>query len=198
MALALLRLPVRWVQVRLGICLASLDNAELLRFALRQRRWGLLGSMASFPLYVIGGTAWGFGADLLYLALWVPGALLSTAALMIGLYSRATLASALFDRSSTPIAVKGRVRILLTGREGGWPMLLHDQDGRHYWLTGRAADLDRIRTALERRRSGVDLAVTVTLTYFPRTRVIDRVEGLSVEERERMRVGVGQLSPVPT
>ena len=200
MALALLRLPVRWLQLRLGICLASLDNAELLRFALRQRRWGLLGSVASFPLYVVGGTAWGLGADQLYLTLWVPGALLSTAALVIGLYSRATLASALFDRVSTPVAVKGPVRLLLTGREGGWPMLLRDQDGVHHWLTGRATDLERIKTALQRRRSGVELEVTVTLTYFPRTRVIDRIEGLSVEARERQRVRVGapQLAPVPS
>ncbi|MGH7921706.1 MAG: hypothetical protein ACREQM_17455 [Candidatus Dormibacteraceae bacterium] len=195
MVRALFALPFFWVRVRLGICLASLDNAELLRFALRQRKWGLLGSMASFPLYLIGGTAWGFGAEYLYLALWVPGALLSTAALMIGLYSRTTISSALYDRSAAPRATQGRVRWLLPARQGGWALLIRDGEGRHHWFTGRGADLERIRAALRRRRSGVTLEVRVTLTYYPRTKVIERVDGMTVEEREVARAFRGQLAP---
>jgi len=195
---ALSGLPMTWVRVRLGICLASLDNAELLRFALRQRRWGLLGSMASFPLYLIGGTAWGLGAEYLYLALWVPGALLSTAALMIGLYSRAMISSAMYDRNTMPNATQGQVRTLLPAREGGWALLLKDGDGKHVWFTGRAADLDRVRGALERRRSGMTLDVRLTLTYFPRTKVIERVDGMTVAEHAKERVIVGNLAPVPT
>ncbi|MBO0701637.1 MAG: hypothetical protein J2P38_01810 [Candidatus Dormibacteraeota bacterium] len=195
---ALFGLPMTWVRVRLGICLASLENAELLRFALRQRRWGLLGSMSSFPLYLIGGTAWGLGAEYLYLALWVPGALLSTAALMIGLYSRAMISSAMYDRTTMPSATQGRVLMLLPAREGGWALLLKDGEGRHHWYTGRAADLERVRTALERRRPGVTLEVRLTITYFPRTRVIERVDGMNVAEHARERVLAGSFAPVPS
>ncbi|MBO0707768.1 MAG: hypothetical protein J2P44_05335 [Candidatus Dormibacteraeota bacterium] len=195
---ALFGLPMTWVRVRLGICLASLDNAELLRFALRQRRWGLLGSMASFPLYLIGGTAWGLGAEYLYLALWVPGALLSTAALMIGLYSRAMISSAMYDRNTMPNATQGLVRMLLPAREGGWALLLQDGDGKHVWFTGRPADLDRIRGALERRRSGMTLEVRLTITYYPRTKVIERVDGMTVAEHAKERVVAGRLAPAPS
>lgn len=198
MVWGLLGLPMVWVRVRLGICLASLDNAELLRFALRQRRWGLLGSMASFPLYLIGGTAWGFGAEYLYLALWVPGALLSTAALVIGLYSRTMIGAAMSDRVTYPRATQGQVRVLLPASQGGWALLLRDGKGKHLWFTGRAADLARIRDALERRRSGTTLEVRVTLTYYPRTKVIERVDGMTVEEHERARAFNGQLAPIPT
>jgi hypothetical protein len=195
---ALLGLPMTWVRVRLGICLASLDNAELLRFALRQRRWGLLGSMASFPLYLVGGTAWGLGAEYLYLALWVPGALLSTAALMIGLYSRTMISSAMYDRTAMPSATQGQVRMLLPAREGGWALLLKDGGGKHLWFTGRAADLERVRDALERRREGMTLEVRLTITYYPRTRVIERVDGMTVAEHARERVLAGRLAPVPS
>jgi hypothetical protein len=195
---ALTGLPMTWVRVRLGICLASLDNAELLRFALRQRRWGLLGSMASFPLYLIGGTAWGLGAEYLYLALWVPGALLSTAALMIGLYSRTMISSAMYDRTSMPSATQGQVRMLLPAKEGGWALLLKDGDGKHVWFTGRADDLDRVREALGRRREGMTLEVRITITYFPRTKVIERVDGMSVAEHAKERVLAGNLAPVPS
>ncbi len=195
---ALLDLPMTWVRVRLGICLASLDNAELLRFALRQRRWGLLGSMASFPLYLIGGTAWGLGAEYLYLALWVPGALLSTAALMIGLYSRTMISSAMYDRTTMPSATQGQVRLLLPASEGGWALLLEDGDGKHLWFTGRAEDLDRVRGALERHREGMTLEVRITITYFARTRVIERVDGMSVAEHAKERALARGLAPVPS
>ena len=193
---ALLGLPMTWVRVRLGICLASLDNAELLRFALRQRRWGLLGSMASFPLYLVGGTAWGLGAEYLYLALWVPGALLSTAALMIGLYSRTMISSAMQDRTAMPSATQGEVGMLLPAREGGWALLLKDGQGKQLWFTGRAADLGRVRDALERRREGMTLEVRLTITYYPRTRVIERVDGMTVAEHAKERVPAGRLAPV--
>lgn len=195
---ALAGLPMTWVRVRLGICLASLDNAELLRFALRQRRWGLLGSMASFPLYLVGGTAWGLGAEFLYLALWVPGALLSTAALMIGLYSRALIGSAMHDRGTMPNATQGQVLVLLPARQGGWALLLKDGRGKHVWFTGRAADLERVRAALERRREGMALEVHLTLTYYPRTKVIERVDGMSVAEHAKERVRAGRLALAPT
>ena len=195
---ALLGLPMTWVRVRLGICLASLDNAELLRFALRQRRWGLLGSMASFPLYLIGGTAWGLGAEYLYLGLWVPGALLSTAALMIGLYSRTMISSAMSDRIAMPNATQGLVRMLLPAQEGGWALLLEDAAGKNMWFTGRASDLYRVRDALERRREGMTLEVRLTITYFPRTKVIERVDGMSVAEHAKERVLAGRLAPVPS
>lgn len=195
---AVLGLPMTWVRVRLGICLASLDNAELLRFALRQRRWGLLGSMASFPLYLIGGTAWGLGAEYLYLALWVPGALLSTAALMIGLYSRTMISSAMSDRIGMPNATQGLVRMLFPAKEGGWALLLEDGDGKHLWFTGRAEDLYRVRDALEKRREGMTLEVRLTITYFPRTKVIERVDGMTVAEHVKEQVMAGRLAPVPS
>lgn len=195
---ARLELPFKVVCAWLGICLAGLDNEELFRFAMRQRGWGLLWSMISFPLYVTGGIAWGLGSDVLYLSLWLPGALLSTAALCTGLYARAMLAGALLDRSSDPVAAKGTLRRVVRPRDGGWPVLLRDQDGSGLWLTGRETDLRRAIEALRRRRPGVQLELSITLTYYPRTRVIKEISGIAVQEREKARATARSLAPNPT
>ena len=195
---ARLALPFKVACAWLGICLAGLDNEELFRFAMRQRGWGLVWSMISFPLYVVGGIAWGFGSDVLYLSLWLPGALLSTAALFTGLYARAMLAGALLDRSGDPIAAKGTLRRVIPGRDGGWPVLMRDQNGRGLWLTGREADLHRAIEALERRRPGVQLELSITLTYYPRTHVIKEISGIAVQEREKARATAASLAPSPT
>jgi hypothetical protein len=193
-----LNLPFKAACARLGICLAGLDNEELFRFAMRQRGWGLLWSTISFPLYVVGGVAWGFGSDVLYVSLWLPGALLSTAALFTGLYARAMLAGALLDRSSEPVAAKGTLRRLIPGRDGGWPVLIRDQDGRGLWLTGREADLGRAIEAHRRRRPGVQLELSITLTYYPRTHVIKEISGIAVQERDKARATAPSLAPNPT
>jgi hypothetical protein len=165
---------------------------------MRQRGWGLLWSTVSFPLYVVGGIAWGFGSDVLYLSLWLPGALLSTAALLTGLYARAMLAGALLDRSGDPVAAKGRLLRLIPGRGGGWPVLIRDQDGRGLWLSGRESDLQRAVEALRWRRPGVQLDLSITLTYYPRTHVIKEISGIAVQEREKERATAPSLAPNPT
>lgn len=68
---------------------------------------------------------------------WVPHLILS-AALLLNLRWRAMRVNAGLDRTSTPIAAGGSVCRLIASPEGGWPLLLHDQDGRWLCSPGRS------------------------------------------------------------
>lgn len=183
-----LRLPLLWVGAQLGTLLASLEEPELHRFAIKQRTWwALLWLVSVLAAYVAGASG---------LTSWAAYLILSPA-LLLNLRWRAMLVNAGLDRTSTPIAASGRVRRLIASREGGCPLLLHDQHGRWLWLTGQEPDLERTRSALRRRRSGVHLELRLTLTYYPRTRVIKEITGMSVEERAPARAAVPKLAPSP-
>ena len=185
---ASLRLPLLCVGAQLGLLLASLEELELRRFATKQQSWWGLLWVASLLAAYLAGASGPTG--------WAPYLILS-AALLLNLRWRAVLVNAGLDRTATPIAASGRVRRLLASRDGGWPLLLHDQDGRWLWLTGQERDLERTRAALRRRRSGVQLELSLTLTYYPRTRVIKEITGMSVEERAPARAAVPRLAPSP-
>lgn len=183
-----LRFPLLWVGAQLGTLLASLDEPEIRRFALRQQMWWVPLWITSVCGAYLAGAARPSG--------WVPYLILSLP-LLVSMRWRATLVNAGLDRTSTPIAVGGRVRTVIPGRDGGWPLLLRDQDGRWLWLTGREQDLDRARQTLRRRRAGVQLEVRLTLTYYPRTHVIKEITGMSVQEREPVRAPALQPATSP-
>jgi hypothetical protein len=183
-----LRLPLFWAGAQVGTLLASLEESELHRFAVKQRTcWALLWLVSVVAAYLAGASG---------LTSWAPYLILS-AALLLNVRWRTMLVNAGLDRTSTPIAATGRVRRLIVSREGGWPLLLQDQDGRWLWLTGQERDLERTRAALRRRRPGVDLELRLTLTYYPRTHVIKEITGMTVEERARARAAVPRLAPSP-
>jgi hypothetical protein len=183
-----LRFPLLWVGAQLGTLLASLDEPELRRFAIKQQAWWV-------PLW-ISSLCGAYLAGAIGPSGWVPYLILS-APLLFSLRWRATLVNAGLDRTSTPIAAGGRVRILIPSRDGGWPLLLRDQDDRWLWLTGQEQDLDRVRQTLRKRRSGVGLELRLTLTYYPRTHVIKEITGMSVQEREPVRAPARQLATNP-
>lgn len=183
-----LRFPLFWVGAQLGTLLASLDEPEVRRFAIKQQAWWVPLWIASLcGAYLAGATG---------PSSWVPYLILS-APLLFSIRWRATLVNAGLDRTSTPIAAGGRVRTLVPSRDGGWPLLLRDQDGRWLWLTGREQDLDRARRTLRTRRPGVRLEVRLTLTYYPRTHVIKEITGMSVQERDTVRTPARQLATSP-
>jgi hypothetical protein len=167
-----------WVGAQLGTLLASLDEPEVRRFVIKQQAWWVPLWITSLCAAYLAGATGPSG--------WVPYLILS-APLLFSLRWRATLVNAGLDRASTPIAVGGRVRKLIPSRDGGWPLLLRDQDGSWLWLTGKGQDLDRARQTLRSRRSGVRHELRLTLTYYPRTHVIKEITGMSVEERETVR-----------
>lgn len=129
-----LRLPLLWVGAQLGMLLASLGELELRRFAIRQQTcWWLLWVTSLLAAYLAGASG---------PTGWVPYLILS-AALLLNLRWRATLVNAGLDGTSTPIAASGSVRRLILSREGGWPLLLRNHDGRWLWLSGQEQDLER-------------------------------------------------------
>jgi hypothetical protein len=185
---ASLRLPLLWAAAQLGTLLASLDQPELHRLAIKQRTWwGLLWLVSVLAAYLAGASG---------PTGWAPYLILS-AALLLNFRWRAMLVNAGLDRTSTPIAAGGSARRLIASREGGWPLLLHDQDGRWLWLTGQGGDLERTRAALRKRRSGVHLELHLTLTYYPRTHVIKEITGMSVKEWAPARAAASRLAPIP-
>ena len=183
-----LRLPLLWAGARVGTLLGSLDAAELRRFAIRQQTCWVLVWLTSLAAAYLAG-AWGAMG-------WVPYLILSSS-LLFNIRWRAALVNAGLDRTSTPIATSGSVRRLIASRDGGWPLLLRDQDGLWLWLTGQERDLERVRSKLRTRRSGVHLELRLTLTYYPRTKVIKEITGMSVEERARVRAAMPRLATNP-
>ena len=189
-------LPVAWVGARLGLYPAGLDDRELTRVAIRRRvMWSVLWSTCFF--FYLSGTF--TTADLSGLAglLWWASVFGMTASTFASFRLRAFLAQAMRDRTSAPTADAGAVRHVIASREGGWPMLLVDRDGRRIWLTGHERDLRRLRAALARTTSGVRIEVRVTLTYYPRTHVIKEISGVTVEEHEVARAFAARLATSP-
>jgi hypothetical protein len=190
-------MPWRWFTAKSSVSLSSLDRQELLRLAGRLRAWSFAAALASCPLFLVAASARWLGATELYVLLWFPGTMCSFVAVSTSLYSSLTLARAVIDRNRLPVACKGNVHALFTSPEGGWPLLIRDQDGRWLWLTGREPDLTAARNALGRRRRGFSLTVQVTLTYYPTTHVIKEVKGTTAEEREMVPATVRNLAPNP-
>jgi hypothetical protein len=196
MASARWRLPVVWLGALVGTYLATLDDAELWRYAIRRQAvWGMLCSTALF-LYLTG-TGPTVGPEGTSIVGWAAATFGVVASLLATIRLRATLDLAVIDRNSAPAASGGAVRRVIASREGGWPLLLRDRDGHWLWLTGHERDLRRLRAKLASRRPGSYLELRITVTYYPRTRVIKEITGMTVEEREVARGFVPRFATSP-
>lgn len=189
-------LPAAWAGARLGLYPSSLDDAELTRVAIRRRAmWSAVWS-SCFSVYLVVTFATSSLSGVMGIVWWVAVAGM-TAATFSNLRLRTFLAIAMRDRTSAPTADAGAVRHVMESRDGGWPMLLDDRDGRLIWLTGHERDLRRLHAALARTTSGVRIDVRVTLTYYPRTHVIKEISGITVEEHEIVRALTPSFAPTP-
>jgi hypothetical protein len=182
-----LTLPIRWVGARLGLFLAGIYDEELQRLRTRRTQWiTLLAGFAALLVVLAGSVASSLApkgaSPLRYWYLYLIGVPPLLAALGIFWYSTVAHRRALRDRTTNPVARKTTVRRLLSARDGGWPLLLRDQDGRGIWLTGSREVLGPVRTRLARHRFGRPFQLTITLAYYPRCRVIQEVRGMAVEE----------------
>lgn len=183
-------LPLRWAAARLGLCLAGIQDEELRRLRTRRMQWitffagaaALLGVLAGSiaQSLVLSGPRGSTVLAFWYLYLVAAPPLL--VALAIWWYSAVVLRRALRDRTTYPVVRRGTVRRLLTAREGGWPLLLRDVDGRSMWLTGSREVLLPVRQRLARRRPGRPFQLTVTLAFHPRCRVVHEIRGMAVED----------------
>jgi hypothetical protein len=124
--------------------------------------------------------------ETLALLTYAAAAVVALAALAIWQWSRLMVRRALQDRAGHPIPCRGTVRWLTACREGGWPLLVRSERGQWLWLTGSGEALAPMRRHLARRERGRSWRVSVTLTYYPRSRVIHEVTGMAVEELEEV------------
>ena len=187
---SLTRYPL-WIAARMGLCLAGVGDGELQRLLFKRLRWIVLWAGAAACLGVLGnglaaappppaGTtapipAVSFGA-------YVVAGLLALIAVAIWLYSRIVVRRALRDRMGYPIPCKGNVRGLITSREGGWALRLRSEQGRWLWLTGSSQALAPMRRRMAGLAPGRPYRLSVTLTYYPGSRVIHEISGMAVEE----------------
>src|SRR5207237_6592875 len=96
------------------------------------------------------------------------------------------------DRERDPRVCKGAIRTVLTAADGGWPLLIKTDSGRHLWLTGSSASLKAALGRLTKQVRGRPFQLVVVLTYYPRCRVIREVNGMAVESLERAIVELSQ------
>jgi hypothetical protein len=177
-----------WVLARLGLCLASIDEAEIARLLLVRLRWTVVTCGAAAFLVILAGQMVGappgparsvaVNAEVAEYA--GAGALLM-AALLVWAYSRFITRRARADRSRVPEVCKGVVRRLLTARAGGTPVLVRCQSGRWMWVTGSPQVVAPLRERLARARQRSGFRLSVTLVYHPKSRVIKDVPGMAVE-----------------
>jgi len=186
-----------WIAARMGLCLGGVDDDELRRLLRRRLSWMVLAAGLGAFLVVLGGglagaplTAAGSGASAASLSLsrtlgrGVEGAAAIPALLgvMVWWYARRKVRRARGDRAAYPVPCRGTVRGLVSAGQGGWPVLVRSEQGRWLWLTGSEDALAPVRRRIAARRRGVELRFSVTLTYYPRCRVVHAVTGMAVEE----------------
>src|SRR5215471_3625166 len=180
-----------WIAARMGLCLASVGDGELQRLLFKRLRWIVLWAGAAACLVVLGN---GLAAAppppagtnapvrLVSLGAYAVAALLALIAVAIWLYSRTIVRRALRDRMGYPTPCKGTVRGLIMSREGGWALRLRSEQGRWFWLTGSSQALAPMRRRMAALAPGRQYRLSVTVTYYPRSRVIHEVTGMAVEE----------------
>lgn len=180
-----------WIAARMGLCLASVGDEELQRLLFKRLRWIVLWAGGAACLAVLGnGLAAappppaGTNAPVRAVSLgaYVVAALLALIAVAIWLYSRIIVRRALRDRTGYPTPCKGTARGLITSREGGWALRLRSEQGRWFWLTGSSQVLAPMRRRMAGLTHGRPYRLAVTLTYYPRSRVIHEITGMAVEE----------------
>lgn len=186
-----------WMAARMGLCLGGVDDDELGRLLRRRLRWMVIAAGLGAFLVVLGGglagaplTAAGMGASAASLSLSrtlgraveAAAAVPTFVAAFVWWYARRKVRRARGDRATYPVPCRGTVRGLIVAREGGWPVLVRSEQGRWLWLTGSQEALAPVRRRLSARRVGARLRFSVTLTYYPRCRVVHAVTGMAVEE----------------
>jgi hypothetical protein len=193
MPLAVLGLCLWWPLARLGLCLAGVDHDELTRLK-RQgiRRLVVLLGTAACLVVLAGGVAAGAGQvppqDPASHGLGVVAEVISgvatlptVAGVVLWLWVRTMTRRAIRDRERAPVLCRGTVRRILRPGAGGWPVLVRRDSGRGRWLTGSVETLAPIRGRLPAGRDRA-FRVTVTLTYYRRSRVIKEIDGVVVED----------------
>ncbi len=181
----------------MSLCLANVDEEELRRFLLVRLRWVALMAGSAALLVVLAGSLAATVAPgqathptarplvtTLSLVVYVVAAGLCLLAVGIWAYSRVLFIRALRDRLAYPTPVTGIVRGLIEARAGGWPVLLRAENGRWLWLTGADDVLRPIRSRRAGRVNGRPLRISVTLLYYPKSRVIREITGMKVEVME--------------
>ena len=185
-----------WVAARMGLCLAGIEDDELQRLRFRRLRLisPLFGGAVILAVLAAGLTAGQphgimVAARGLATALqngsYVVAGVLSLAALVTLLYTRAIVRRALRDRSTDPVARRATFRGLIRAREGGWPVRLRCDDGRWLWLTGSRQVLAPIQGRLAHDEGKRPYRLTVAVVHHPRSRVIKEISGLKIEALER-------------
>jgi hypothetical protein len=192
--LASLGLCLWWPLARLRLCLAGVDDDELARLRRERLRWlVLLAGTAAALVVLAGGVAagargapaqtsaphdLGVVATVGYAAAVVP----VLAAVALWLYVRTMLRRALYDRERPPVVITGTVRRMIRPSAGGWPLLVRRTGGRGRWLTGSPRTLAPVRGRLTGHSARRTFQLTVTLTYYRRSRVIKEIAGVVVED----------------
>jgi hypothetical protein len=173
-----------WIAARLGLCLASLSNAELDRLSRVRLRWIVVAGGGAGLFFVVAN---GLGAALPAgdpgLARWllyIPVAVLCAASFPVWRYSRSILTRARLDRDTQPVALKGRALAVIPAPDGGWAVLMSTKPGRWTWLTGAPQDVGLIRRRLG-QTAHQRTWLMITLTVHPRSRVIKEISGMAVD-----------------
>lgn len=192
-----------WVAARLGLCLAGIGSTELQRLMVRRLQWISLSAGGAALFVVLAGSLAGGlpshgAAAKLYLVPDGAAAVLCLVALLLWRYSQRKLRQALQDQASDPLVLKGAVRRVIIARDGGWPLLVRDQGGRWLWLTGSPRALAPVQGRLTSRAAGRQFQLTVVLTYHPRSRVVQEITGMAVEQLEAAWKSSPAFSVVPT
>jgi hypothetical protein len=182
-----------WTAAQLGLCLGGIGDQELQRLLLTRLRSMMLSAGGAAFLIVLAGGLSAVPAELarnsggnasrtLAIVAYSAAAVLALIAVVIWQYSRTMVRRALRDRNQYPIPCKGTVRRLIASREGGWPLLLRSEQGRWLWLTGSSQTLASMRLRLTGRMPRRSYRLSVTLTYYPRSRVVHEIAGMAVED----------------
>lgn len=212
MILAILVRPLWWTVARMGLCLGGVDDDELQRLRSRRLGWMLVtGGAAAFLIVLAGAasgahlTAAGTGASAESLALstlagMVLYGLAGVPALLcvaIWLYVGRKIRRARRDRERYPEVCRGTVRRLMIVPDGGWPVLIRSDRGRWMWLTGSEDALRLVRRRLPARRDAASVRFTVTLTHYPKCRVVHTVTGMAVEQLDAVLAAQIAAAPSP-
>jgi hypothetical protein len=194
MPLSSLGVCLWWPLAKLGLCLAGVDDDELYRLRRQGLRWMVLLGGAVAALVVLSGSVLAgarsappftsAGPDLEKVAIggYIAAAVLVLPLLALWWYVRAMVRRAVRDRESVPEVCRGTVRLIIRPRGGGWPVLIRRTNGRGRWVTGSTRTLAPIRGRLTGRAPRRPFQLSVTLTYYRRSRVIKEIGGVVVED----------------
>jgi hypothetical protein len=177
---------------RQGLCLGGVDDDELTRFsktALRKTSVVAFsaGALAVVASGFVAGESYIHVAGLIWWSYYLPAAALALFAGTIRFYYLVMRKAALSDREAEPRICSGTAQSLIVVKAGGWPFLMTGPKAT--WMSGSDKTLGDVRRRLgspldrrpEPRASRRRLRITLTVTYYPRCRVVREVTGMAVE-----------------